>query len=77
MRWLIFSNEAVGAAIAAQGGVGRLLEADSNSGVVIKFLRMFASEAKQPQNDTRDSPRTSPRNESRHRTQDIQTGGRP
>ena len=30
----------------------------ADSGVVREFLRMFASEAKQPRNDTRDSPRT-------------------
>jgi len=38
--------------------VGRLLEADSDSGVVRKILRMFASEAKQQRNDNRDSSRT-------------------
>jgi len=38
--------------------VGRLLEADSDSGVVREFLRMFASEAKQRRNTNRDSSRT-------------------
>jgi len=60
-------------------GVGRLLEADSDSGVVREFLRMFASETKQPRNDNRDSSRTvlAMNNESRHKTHNIQNGRAP
>jgi len=44
--------------VMISSSVGRLLEADVRFWNVREFLRMFASEAKQPRNDNRDSSRT-------------------
>ena len=57
--------------------VGRLLEADSDSGVVREFLRMFASEAKQPRNDNQDSSRTYLAMNLGTRNTTYEMGGRP
>jgi len=57
--------------------VGRLLEQTADSGVVREFLRMFASEAKQPRNDNRDSSRTYLAMNLGTRNTTYKKGGRP